>query len=186
MFGCLIFRNDLNTKFNLFTGIILGAVIGTSICTILVLIILLYSCDRYRKKRRATKVLRQRGEPHEEHGWYEDELEAEARLNDFTPYKPEEVLTIDRRSMLDGKLFAEDEHSLYSHNICSTLGRRGNVNLGYSESIKRSLSIREHNNYTPPTTPVWSDMEIPQIVVSPPPLYSELGERVRHSYFYRY
>ena len=128
---------------------------------IIVLLLFLYHCDRYKQKVRIATIMDEMGKPHEEHSWYEEELGNELRFDEYSCCQPNEIVTLDRRSLVARKEFIEEDTiSQHSHISCSTMGRR------HHDITKEKNSQSFH--YTSDVNPTHPSLQsVPSITVTP-------------------
>jgi len=161
----------------------LGVSLGLAISILLVTLLLLYHWDTMRRKKRLLEILDDIGRPHEEHDWYVDELVEEQKYSQMDSIKPDEIMTLDKISLLCTKqVISEDNLSVYSHNFCTTISRNNSVRSNGSRgSGWRSSGRRSNRGYTNDAFSSLLDtidatrsrgLQIPSITISAPMDYT--------------
>ncbi|XP_067947752.1 uncharacterized protein [Watersipora subatra] len=157
----------------------LAIIIMLSAMLPLITLVLLYNWSRYRRKRRVASILADMGRPDmrrpdEEHSWFEEGLFRELKPDVYSSNKPDEILTLDKRSMREGKLYVEEDTiSEYSHNSCSTIGRNRNKCLtAYDNKLFQYTRAAVNDQYTGAVNDQNSVMSrLPSIILTPPVNY---------------
>lgn len=152
--------------------------VGVCLVIILMTLLLLYNCERYSRHNKMVHKLDDLGQPHEENNWYTTELVNETRLAELSDFKPDEILTLDRNTLLSSKQYLqEDTVSVYSHNSAHTIGRKSQADYnkkknasGYTNSAFRFSSEIDR----PPAAAI-----IPAITVTPSVVNFESGKKTR-------
>ncbi|XP_067947755.1 uncharacterized protein [Watersipora subatra] len=137
--------------------VILGVAIGLSLTILLVLLIVLYCCERYRHHMKFGKLLRMLGAPQEQNdafdemdygrmeAWKEETANLDA-LGEYTGVKPDEFLTLDKRTMeRQGQIMYDTPvGTMGKGNSCSTLDR-------IDKKRPKAVAIKLLNEHQGPT-----------------------------------